>query len=77
MTTYEAPRIEGERVLHGSLNDFSNLESDAEIKHGVQPVGDYEAPTITARAELQGSLDQFSDKPPSDADIKHGVRRLD
>ncbi len=58
MMRYEAPTITEQRTLTGSLDGFSNvqLQSDAAIKHGVQPLDRYEAPAITGQRALDGRL---------------------
>ncbi len=73
---YQAPQITGERQLSASLAEASNFQggSDAEIKHGIQPVNGYETPKITERRDLTGNLVTKSYNPASDADVKHGVQ---
>ena len=65
MTEYSPPEIIGQRALAGSLSENNSPfgASDAEIKHGVQPVrrADYEAPEITSERRLEGRLGIGSD----------------
>ncbi len=59
MPTYESPRITERRALEGSLGGPSDLapDSDAEIKHSVQPVESYETPQIIEERDLSGSTE--------------------
>ena len=57
--TYAAPRITATDTLSGKLGIFaskSDVVSDAEVKHGIQPLEQYEAPAVTGRTELNGEL---------------------
>ncbi len=64
MNSYEAPSITARRELQGSLNGIrSELDSDAQIKHNIEPVTSYEAPSIIETTPLGGSLGQFRSLP--------------
>ncbi len=55
---YEAPQIIQRRELTGRLTEPSGNHqggSDAQIKHGIQPVSSYETPQITDERDLSGS----------------------
>ena len=57
MTHYEAPVIKARDNLRVLLDGISRSDfSDAEIKHGIEPVTSYEAPAIVEQAPLNGSL---------------------
>lgn len=61
---YEQPRIAQQHDLSGRLQFKSQfeLDSDAEIKHGVEPVEGYRAPEITEQRDLDGRLQFKSDR---------------
>ncbi len=66
MNHYEAPAITARRSIEGQLGvdgRSHSTESDAEIKHGIEPVGSYEAPTITETTPLSGSLEVYVSIP--------------
>ena len=61
---YSTPEITGQRDLRAHMMaDMRSMvsESDAEIKHGVQPTQGYQAPEITEQRDLDGRLQNQSD----------------
>jgi hypothetical protein len=67
MNDYQAPTLTDRQSLHGTLggirsyseNGIYDGSSDAEIKHGVQPVTGYEAPAINDQRDLDGHLQEW------------------